>query len=65
MRRTAFDVWMEFAAKVGKQFGPSYVNYSVTVNLSLRLAVLVMHGHSGPPPKNSKKLLQVSQLGMD
>lgn len=65
MRRTAFDVWMDFAAKVGKQFDSSYVNYSVTVNLSLRLAVLVMHGRARPPPKSGKKLLQVSKLGMD
>jgi hypothetical protein len=44
---------MEFAAKVGKQFD-SYVNYGVTANLSLRLAVLEVHCHSGPPPKRQE-----------
>jgi hypothetical protein len=53
LRRTAFDIWMEFAAKVGKQFD-SYVNYGVTANLSLRLTVLEVHCHSGPPPKRQE-----------
>ncbi|KAL6896920.1 hypothetical protein ACP4OV_007492 [Aristida adscensionis] len=40
LHRTAFDIWMEFAAKVGKKFDPSYHLSKSDSRLSLKSAML-------------------------